>query len=36
VILHLESSAQVLIPQWEASVLPEAGAMPTTLAQTQP
>jgi len=26
VILHLESSAQVLIPHWEASVPPEAGA----------
>jgi hypothetical protein len=29
VILHLESSAQVLIPHWEASVPPEAGATPT-------
>jgi len=29
VILHLESSAQVLIPHWEASVPPEAGARPT-------
>jgi hypothetical protein len=30
VILHLESSAQVLIPHWETSVLPEAGATPTS------
>ena len=30
VILHLESSAQVLIPPWETSVLPEAGATPTS------
>ncbi len=30
VILHLESSAQVLIPHWETAVLPEAGATPTS------
>ena len=29
-ILRLESSAQVLIPHWETSVLPEAGATPTS------
>jgi hypothetical protein len=34
VILHLESSAQVLIPHWEALVRPEAGAMPTTRTHT--
>ena len=30
VILRLESSVQVLIPHWETSVLPEAGATPTS------
>jgi cyanate permease len=29
VILHLESSARVLIPHWEASLPPEARALPT-------
>ena len=29
VILHLESSARVLIPHWEASLPPEAQSLPT-------
>jgi hypothetical protein len=29
VILHLESSARVLIPHWEEALPPEARAMPT-------
>jgi hypothetical protein len=29
VILHLESSARVLIPHWEASLPPEARALPS-------
>jgi hypothetical protein len=32
VILHLESTARVLIPHWEASVPPDAPARPTQAA----